>query len=154
MILAQADIGQIAPGALKEIIVFTVAAVVAASFFAGSLFAGLSYLLERRRATREEETRRNPPPTTIEPNPLPIQKIFPSATVKQLEEKHDEHGRRIDGHDKEIQNLWMTMRTEDKEIRQDVSDKFDAISRSLGRIEGHIAACPFPANPQTQSRKL
>lgn len=130
MLLAQADLSALPATWLKYMILFTVAAIVVMAFAVSALFAALQYFNDRRRSNQ---------PTTIEPNPLPTMKIYPSATVKELSDKHDEHGRRIDGHDKEIASIWMTMRNEDKEIRREVSEKFDAISRALGRIEGKIA---------------
>lgn len=127
--LAQADIGQLPAGFLKEMLVLVLGAIVVMAFVVSALFAALQYFMDKRRENK---------PTMLEPNPLPTMKVFPSATVKDLADKHDEHGRRIDGHDKEIANLWMTMRTEDKEIRSEVAEKFDAISRALGRIEGQL----------------
>lgn len=38
----------------------------------------------------------------------------------------------------EIEKLWDTMRDEDKQIRADVANKFEVISRALGRIEGAL----------------
>jgi len=137
-ILAQADLGQMPAPTLKWIIIFGVGSIVTASFAAAGLFAGLSYLLELRRERREELRAVNPAPTQIAPVPLPVHKISPSATMRDLNEKHDEHGRRLDGHDREITSLWNTMRMEDKEIRKDMADKFDSISRALGRIEGAL----------------
>lgn len=147
MIFAQADLGQITATTLKEIVLFCVAIIVVISFAAAAIFAGLTYYLERRRAAREADAQKNPPPNTIEPLPLPVQKIFPAATVRDLNEKHDEHARRIDGHDKEIAQIWATMRAEDKELRQEMGEKFDllrkemsdgfnSVSRALGRLEG------------------
>ena len=145
--LAQADLGQLPANFLKEMLLFTVGSMVALAFIVAAIFAGLQYFADRRRERREELRAANPPATEIQPLPLPVQKIFPNATMKDLAEKHDEHGRRIDGHDKEIQNLWMTMRNEDKEVRKEFADKFDALrkelsdwtntmSRALGRLEG------------------
>jgi hypothetical protein len=48
--------------------------------------------------------------------------------------------RRIDGHDKEITNLWNTMRTENTAIRKDQTDQFNSIALALGRIEGQLDA--------------
>ncbi len=129
MILAQADIGQLPAGFLKEMAILTLGAIVVMAFVVSALFAALQYFMDKRRENK---------PTLLEPNPLPTMKIFPNATIKDLTDKHDEHGRRIDGHDSEIKNIWMTMRNEDKEIRKEVADKFDAISRALGRIEGNL----------------
>jgi len=148
MILAQADLGQLPAAFLKEMILLTVGALVALALIFAGVFAGLQYFSERRRERREELRAASPAaPAEISPLPLPVQKIFPNATMKDLAEKHDEHGRRLAGHDQEIQNLWMTMRKEDKEVRQEFTNKFDALrkeigdwtatmSRALGRLEG------------------
>ncbi|MDE2101205.1 MAG: hypothetical protein KGL39_28425 [Patescibacteria group bacterium] len=138
MMLAQADLGQISPALLKQLIIAGGAMIVITAFAAAAVFAGLSYFLERRRARRDELRDENPRPTMIGPDPLRFEKIWPSATVRELNEKYDEHGRRLDKHDEEITSIWNTMRDEDKEIRADVSDKFEAISRALGRIEGAL----------------
>ena len=130
MILAQADMSGLPASFIKSAIIFTLAAIVVMAFVVSALVACLQYYLDKRRGNK---------PTTIEPNPLPIQKIFPSATIKEVNDKHDEHGRRLDGHDTEIANIWKTVRDEDKEIRSEMSEKFDAISRALGRIEGKIS---------------
>lgn len=135
---AQADLGQLPPTFLKQVVLLAVGGSVAAAFVTAAIFAGLSYLLERRRDRREELRAANPEPTEISPNPLPVQKVFPNATLRDLNEKHEEHQRRLNGHDIEITNIWNTMRAEDKEIRKDVSDKFEVISRALGRIEGKL----------------
>lgn len=130
MILAQADISGLPASFIKSAIIFTLAAIVVMAFVVCAIFAALQYYLDKRRENK---------PTTIEPNPLPTMKIYPSATMKDLADKHDEHGRRLDGHDGEIASIWKTVRDEDKEIRREMSDKFDAISRALGRIEGKIS---------------
>ena len=148
MLLAQADLGQLPAAFLKEMILFTVGSLVALALIFAGIFTGLQYFADRRRERREEVRAASPPaPSEISPLPLPVQKIFPNATMKDLAEKHDEHSRRLDGHDQEIQNLWMTMRKEDKEVRQEFTNKFDALrkeigdwtatmSRALGRLEG------------------
>jgi len=137
--LAQADISGLTANFLKDVIIFTVAAIMVMALVVGAVFAAMQYLLDRRRARREELQAGQPNTTVIEPNPLPVQKVFPSATVRELNEKHDEHGRRLDICDKEISSLWNTLRQEDKEIRREMAEKFDAISRALGRIEGKIS---------------
>ena len=128
MILAQADLGQIPAPWLKEMMLFVLGSIVVMAFVVSALFAALQYFMDKRRDGK----------TTIEPNPLSTMKIYPSATIKDLADKHDEHGRRIDVLDKEVSQIWVTMRTEDKEIRKEMSEKFDSISRALGRIEGEL----------------
>ena len=129
MILAQADIGGLPAGFLKEMLVLMFSGIVVMAFVVSALFAALQYFLDKRRGNK---------PTTLEPNPLNTMKIYPSATIKDLADKHDEHGRRIDKHDDEISNLWSTMRQENTNIRRENGEKFDAISRALGRIEGKL----------------
>ena len=79
-----------------------------------------------------------PTTTKIEPDPVRIEKVYPSATLREVHEKFDEHGRRLDRCDLEITSIWNTMREEDKGIRKDLADKFENISRALGRIEGKL----------------
>lgn len=129
MILAQADIGGLPAGFLKEMLVLMFSGIVVMAFVVSALFAALQYFLDKRRGNK---------PTTLEPNPLNTMKIYPSATIKDLADKYDEHGRRIDKHDDEISNLWSTMRQENTNIRRENGEKFDAISRALGRIEGKL----------------
>ena len=140
MILAQADLGQLPAGFLKDALLLITAAVVIICLVVGAIVAVGMWLIEKKRDARELQKDGQPPqPVAIE-QPIAVQKIFPAATVRELNEKHDEHGRRLDKHDAEITDLWNKMRDEDKQIRKEVADKFDAISRSLGRIEGKLEA--------------
>ena len=116
---------------LKYLILFLVAGMVAMAFVVSAIFAALQYFADKRREGK-------PLTTTLEPNPLLMQKIYPSATVKELSDAKLEHGRRLDKHDAELGQIWSTMRDEDKAIRKEVAEKFDSISRALGRIEGKI----------------
>jgi hypothetical protein len=132
MILAQADMGQLPASFLKEMVIFTLAAIVVMAFVVSALFAALQYFLEKRRENK-------PASTIVENDPLRMQKIYPSATVKELNDAKTEHGRRLDGHDREINDLWTTMRKEDKEIRHELSQQYQSISLALGRIEGRLS---------------
>jgi hypothetical protein len=46
--------------------------------------------------------------------------------------------KRLDGHDEEITRLWTHITLEDEKIRKELSDSFQGIQRSLGRIEGKL----------------
>jgi hypothetical protein len=50
----------------------------------------------------------------------------------------DDVQRRLDGHDAELDNLWTVLRSENVTIRAEINDRFQEISRSLGRIEGKL----------------
>jgi hypothetical protein len=60
------------------------------------------------------------------------------ATQAECELRHADISRRLDGHDHEIESLWTTMRAEDKATREILDERFQAIQRALGRIEGKI----------------
>ena len=44
--------------------------------------------------------------------------------------------------EKNINDLWVTMRAEDEDIRKQLTKSFQDIERSLGRIEGQIRGLP------------
>lgn len=50
---------------------------------------------------------------------------------------------RLDGHDAEMEQLWTTMRNEDKAIREKNAERFEEIAHSLGRIEGALGSNPL-----------
>jgi len=52
--------------------------------------------------------------------------------------QHDDVNRRLNGHDKEIEQLWSTLRAEDAETRRQMAESFLSIQRALGRIEGKL----------------
>ena len=116
---------------LKYLVLTIIAGMVATAFVVSAIFAALQYFADKRRENK-------PVTTTLENDPLRMQKVYPSATVKELADAKNEHGRRLDKHDVELGQLWSTMRDEDKTIRKEVAEKFDSISRALGRIEGKI----------------
>ena len=107
------------PAFIKNVMLLTVAMVVAVSFLFSALFAGLSYFLERRRATRNE--------VNILPNPLLVENVKDLATKAELKEEEAER-RKQDG----ILHKRVT------DGRAATDQKFDSISRALGRIEGAI----------------
>jgi len=100
-----------------------------------AVFMGLQYFLERRRIAREEAAAENPGVMNIGPTPLPVTKVYPTATLRDL----NDHGRRLDDHDKQLNSLWTTMREEDKQIRAEQAAQYQSISLALGRIEGKLS---------------
>ena len=130
-LLAQASIDSVPANWLKYLVLTIIAGMVATAFVVSAIFAALQYFADKRRENK-------PVTTTLENDPLRMQKVYPSATVKELADAKNEHGRRLDKHDVELGQLWSTMRDEDKTIRKEVAEKFDSISRALGRIEGQL----------------
>lgn len=137
MILAQADLGQLPAGFLKDALLLITAAVVIICLVVGAIVGIGMWLIEKKRIVREESQASNPQPVAIE-QPVSFQKVFPAATIRELNEKHDDHSKRLDGHDVQITALWNTMREEDKQIRKEIADQYQTISRALGRIEGKL----------------
>ena len=131
-LLAQASIDSVPANWLKYLVLTIIAGMVATAFVVSAIFAGLQYYADKRREGK-------PTSTTLENDPLRMQKVYPSPTVKELADAKNEHGRRLDKHDAELGQIWSTMRDEDKAIRREVSEKFDSISRALGRIEGELS---------------
>jgi hypothetical protein len=72
--------------------------------------------------------------------PQPVEIVVQEQLERKfvLVENHKDLVKRADAHDAEFDALWNAMRHEDKSIRESLNDKFSAIERSLGRIEGHI----------------
>ena len=138
MILAQADLGQLPAGFIKDALLLITAAVVIICLVVGAIVGVGMWLIEKKRDARELAKDGEPPqPIAIE-QPVMMQKVFPTATIRELNEKHEEHSKRIDGHDVQITALWNTMREEDKQIRKEIADQYQTISRALGRIEGKL----------------
>jgi hypothetical protein len=52
--------------------------------------------------------------------------------------QHLEHGRRLDGHDAQIDQIWTTMRAEDNQTRRENGVKFESIMAALGEIKGKM----------------
>jgi hypothetical protein len=137
-VIAQADIGQLPAGFIKDALLLITAAVVIICLVVGAIVGIGMWLIERKRDARELAKEGEPPqPVQIE-QPVGVMKIFPAATVRELNEKHSEHDKRLDSHDVQIGALWNTMREEDKQIRKEVADQYQTISRALGRIEGKL----------------
>lgn len=138
MILAQADLGQLPAGFLKEMILFMVAGVVVICLVVGAVIGVAMWLIEKRREQRENDAALKPSqPVSLE-QPVQMQKIFPAATVRELNEGLAAHEKRLDKHDEQFADIWNHVRDEDTKIRKEMTDKFDVISRALGRIEGKL----------------
>jgi len=135
IMLAQADISTLPAGFLKDVIIVMVAAIILMTGLMTAVFMGLQYFLERRRIAREEAAAENPGVMNIGPTPLPVTKVYPTATLRDL----NDHGRRLDDHDKQLNSLWTTMREEDKQIRAEQAAQYQSISLALGRIEGKLS---------------
>ena len=82
---------------------------------------------------------RKPDATRINDEPpVKFEKMSRRFNHDLSESRYLDHQHRLDAHDEEIEKIWLTMRAEDKEIRADVANKFESISRALGRIEGKL----------------
>jgi DNA anti-recombination protein RmuC len=123
--LAQASLESIPDSWLKQMAVFILVAITAASFAAAALFSGLQYFLDRRNAVRQQE-RKNPPAA---------QRL---ATDEMCLQRHAENRTRIEKAEEDIRALRAEMHSEDRAIRQDLAEKFSSIQRLLGRIEEKI----------------
>lgn len=86
------------------------------------------------RKTRIEQ----PLAATIE-GPVDTRKVVPLATVHDLNLLRADHDRRLTDHDRQIGELWKTMRDENESIRDEVRKGFQDMERSLGRIEGKLS---------------
>ena len=84
-----------------------------------SIYAGLS------RRQRE-----------ISPQPLVVKEDDKFSPLHLCQTKHDEIGRRLAGHDTQIDALWNTMRAEDTETRRQLNRIVQALDMRMGRIEG------------------
>jgi hypothetical protein len=62
----------------------------------------------------------------------------PRPSNESLGERHSEVDRRLGEHDRQIADLWVTMRNEIQRIESSNSAQYKEIERSLGRIEGKL----------------
>jgi hypothetical protein len=138
MMLAQADVGQLPAGFLKEIIVLTIAGIILLCLVIGAIIGIAMWMIEKRREARELAAANLPAQPVSLDQPVLTQKIYPAATIRELNDVDDRHEKRLDGHDVQITALWNTMREEDKQIRKEIADQYQTISRQLGRIEGKL----------------
>lgn len=82
---------------------------------------------------------RKPAPVRLQDDPaIEVRKAPKRFNHELAEQRHEEHSRRLNGHDAEIEQLWNTMRAEDASIRKQNGEKFESIMQSLGRIEGEL----------------
>jgi len=116
MILAQTT----GPALWPSLEHFALAATTAAAI--GSLIVAL-----RKKERRE-----------ISPQPLTIRAVEISAAEPTCLARHVENKERIGKHDRQIENLWNTVREENTKIRGEMTAVFARIERGMGRIEGKI----------------
>jgi hypothetical protein len=126
--LAQANIESLPDSWLKQMGVFILVAITVTSFAAAAIFSGLQYLLERRNSARPQERKIS---GTIAP-----EKMF--ATDEMCLQRHIENRARLERAEEELRALRAEMHSEDRNIRQDLAEKFSSIQRLLGRIEEKI----------------
>jgi hypothetical protein len=127
-LLAQADIGSIPDSWLKQMAVFILVAITVTSFAAAALFSGLQYVLDRRNSARPQERKIS--------GSLAAEKNF--VTDEMCLQRHIENRTRLEKAEEEIRALRAEMHSEDRNIRQDLAEKFSSIQRLLGRIEEKI----------------
>jgi len=73
--------------------------------------------------------------TVIEPNPLPVQKIWPAATTAEMRERFDETNRRLAAHDKDLAELREVIRCELPEMERRIAT---AGEQRVEKIHGRI----------------
>lgn len=79
--------------------------------------------------------------TQIEPNPLPVQKIWPSATIIELKDAIGRTDLRIDRHEKEIHELREIIRREIPEMERRLAEAGEERAVKLhGRINDVLTA--------------
>jgi hypothetical protein len=123
-VLAQASLESIPDTWLKQMAVFILVAITAASFAAAAIFSGLQYFLDRRNALRHE--RKN---SLADKRPVSDEMCL---------QRHIENRTRLEKTEEDIRSLRAEMHSEDRAIRQDLAEKFSSIQRLLGRIEEKI----------------
>lgn len=121
ILLAQADLGNVPAEIFKWVLIILLTLAVAAVGVWSKL---------RRPAVKTT--------TIIDDQPVEIRKAPKRYNHDLAESRHGDVTRRLDGHDAEIEQLWMTMRSEDADIRKENGIKFDAILLSLGEIKGQL----------------
>jgi hypothetical protein len=126
--LAQASIESIPDSWLKQIAIFILVVITVTSFAAAAIFSGLQYLLERRNSARPQERKIS--------GTVVAEKNF--VTDEMCLQRHIENRTRIERTEEELRTLRAEMYSEDRNIRQDLAEKFSSIQRLLGRIEEKI----------------
>lgn len=74
----------------------------------------------------------------ISPQPLQIESVAKLVTRDQCEALHMSLADHLARHEKSIESLWGTVRTEHTKIREEMNRAFKDIDRTLGRIEGKL----------------
>lgn len=126
--LAQASIESLPDSWLKQMAVFILVAITVASFAAAAIFSGLQYLLDRRNSARPQERKIS--------GAIAPEKMF--VTDEMCLQRHIENRARLERAEEELRALRAEMHSEDRNIRQDLAEKFSSIQRLLGRIEEKI----------------
>jgi hypothetical protein len=122
MLLSQAQIDAAPAGTVKWFFVLVFALIVVA----GAITGIIASFRRPAKVKMDDEP------------PIAVLKASPRYNHALAESRQAETFRRLDGHDAEIEQLWMTMRREDASIREENARKFEAIMLSLGRIEGEL----------------
>jgi hypothetical protein len=120
MILAQTDLPEVPSETLKWVLIVIVAIVLIGLAIAGFL-KGLQ----------------KPAPQRLNDDPpIEVRKASPRYNHPLNEARHHEVERRLTANEAEIDQIWSTFRGEVADIRLNNAERFEAISKSLGRIEG------------------
>jgi hypothetical protein len=127
MMLADADIGQLPPGLIKDLVILFIVGIGVICAVVVALFTGLQYLLAKHQAKKSVRTEVGPQPFEVAKAPKRFNWDFEN-------QRHVEIERRLNAHDLEIERL----RTEDMAIRADITEKFQVISLQLGKIIGKL----------------
>lgn len=127
-IMAQASIESIPDSWLKQMAVFVLITITVASFAAAAIFSGLQYLLDRRNSARPQERKIS--------GTIASEKGL--VTDEMCLQRHIDNRTRIERAEEELRALRAEMHSEDRNIRQDLAEKFSSIQRLLGRIEEKI----------------
>ncbi len=109
-------------------VIFVLVSVTVISFAAAAIFSGLQYLHDRRNSAQSQERKISATITG--------EKLF--VTDEMCLQRHIENRTRIERAEEELRTLRAEMYSEDRNIRQDLTEKFSSIQRLLGRIEEKI----------------
>ena len=127
-ILAQASLESLPADWLKQMAIFILVTITVVSFATAALFSGLQYVLDRRNSTRPQERKIS--------GTLAAEKGL--VTDEMCLQRHIENRTRLEKAEEDIRSLRAEMHSEDRNIRQDLAEKFSSIQRLLGRIEQKI----------------
>lgn len=127
-LFAQASLESLPADWLKQMAIFILVTITVVSFATAALFSGLQYLLDRRNASRPQERKIS--------GTLASEKVL--VTDEMCLQRHIENRSRLEKAEEDIRALRAEMHSEDRNIRQDLAEKFSSIQRLLGRIEQKI----------------